>query len=561
MKHTAIVFAIFLLVLMSLLIVRWPFSQARVTESLETTFPAKVSYAKFHSTYFPHPGCVAEGVAFYWLGSKPDAPPIVTVQNFRVKGHYWDLLLRRGYISHILLKGFRVNVPPFGTEHERFNWRETPSHLRVGEINADGAVVTFARKGDEPPLIFDVHTARLTSVTRHQPFSYAITFQNPLPPGEIRARGEFGPWNSQDPGSTQISGVSSFWNGDLGVFHGIAGTLSSHDQYQGPLHRINTSGDIDIPNFSVTRSGHSVHLKSSFRAYVDGVKGDVFLERVSTQFLKTSVLAQGKIATPSGKHGKTAEIDVFVTEGRIQDVLRLFVSESTPPLRGVTSFRARVTIPPGKAPFLEKIARTGDLGIHDGEYTKPSTQEEVTSFSERARGIDPSDKKNQREEKDKHDGDINDVVPPAGTNDSKKGNDKPERHDSAGGSKEKAEDQKDDEYRIVSNLSGHVDLRHDIATFSDISFTVPGALAQMQGTYHLQTHVVNLHGTLKTDAEFSHMASGIKSVLLKPLNMFFKKKHAGAVIPAHLTGTYENPRPGIDLVSKSPPSHTGASEP
>jgi hypothetical protein len=103
---------------------------------------------------------------------------------------------------------------------------------------------------------------------------------------------------------------------------------------------------------------------------------------------------------------------------------------------------------------------------------------------------------------------------------------------------------------VISNLAGHVELRDGITTFTNTSFTVPGALARMQGTYNLQTEAVNLHGTLKTEAELSKMNSGIKSMLLKPFDIFFKKKHAGAVVPVHLVGTYKHPNAGLDIPPK-----------
>jgi hypothetical protein len=38
------------------------------------------------------------------------------------------------------------------------------------------------------------------------------------------------------------------------------------------------------------------------------------------------------------------------------------------------------------------------------------------------------------------------------------------------------------------------------------------------------------------ESDISHVTTGFKSVLLKPLAPFFKKKHAGAVIPIAVTG-------------------------
>jgi hypothetical protein len=72
----------------------------------------------------------------------------------------------------------------------------------------------------------------------------------------------------------------------------------------------------------------------------------------------------------------------------------------------------------------------------------------------------------------------------------------------------------------------------------------------MHGSYNLETEKIDLHGTLKTDAELSHLTNGVKSAMLKPLNIFFKRKHAGAVVPVRLVGTYHHPEPGLDLPVK-----------
>ena len=83
-------------------------------------------------------------------------------------------------------------------------------------------------------------------------------------------------------------------------------------------------------------------------------------------------------------------------------------------------------------------------------------------------------------------------------------------------------------------------LRNGVATFSRLSFAVPGATALMRGTYDLATQRVNLTGDLHMDTDVSRTTTGIKSLLLKPLIPFFKKKH-GSVVPLQITGTSENP--------------------
>jgi hypothetical protein len=74
---------------------------------------------------------------------------------------------------------------------------------------------------------------------------------------------------------------------------------------------------------------------------------------------------------------------------------------------------------------------------------------------------------------------------------------------------------------------------------------------RLHGTCNLESEAIDLHGTLKTDAELSRMSSGFKSVLLKPFDVFFQRKHAGAVVAAHIVGTYKDLQPGRDLPVKS----------
>ncbi len=188
----------------------------------------------------------------------------------------------------------------------------------------------------------------------------------------------------------------------------------------------------------------------------------------------------------------------------MQDVLRLFVREGRPPFNGISSFQAHVIIPPGKRPFVEKVRLIGDFGIEGGQFAKASRQKDIDTLSDKARGAKPD---------------------------------------------EQLEGQ--DPERVISNVAGRVELRDATATFLDSSFTIPGAFAQMHGAYNPQSEAIDLHGTLKTDAELSKMSSGFNSVLLKPCDVFFKRKRAGAVVPVHLIGTYKDPQPGLDLTVKS----------
>jgi hypothetical protein len=65
---------------------------------------------------------------------------------------------------------------------------------------------------------------------------------------------------------------------------------------------------------------------------------------------------------------------------------------------------------------------------------------------------------------------------------------------------------------------------------------IPGAGVDLSGTFNLRDGTVQMAGNLRMQANISHAATGFKSVLLKPLIPFFKKKQAGAVVPIAVTG-------------------------
>ena len=481
----------------------WPFSQRAVIDALQDDLHGTVAFRSFHKTFFPHPGCVAEGATLVREGFPSGSPPFATGDKLIVRAHYWDLLLRPGYLAHIEVAGLQVHVPPIGTMPPAAP-SQYPSTMRVGEVIANNSVLEIARKAGAA-LRFEIHALRLDSVSRKDGFGYDVAFLNATPPGEIESRGHFGPYNSDDPGQTPVSGTYKFEHAYLGVFGGINGVLTSHDHFQGTLAQIEMFGTVNIPDFQVQRAARSLPVDTRFHSFVNGLDGDVRLEHVESVIVKTKVLSRGGIEEHPNSHGKVTDLDLNVSNGRIQDVLRMFIKEPRSPIVGVISFRAQAKIPPEGRPFEQKVQLVGDFGIDDGQFTKTKTQKEVETLSERAQGKNTNDK-------------------------------------------EKEEEDDADAARVVSGLKGHVELKNGVATLTDISFTVPGATAYVHGTFNLLSEKLDFHGVLRTDANFSKVGGGgIKSFFLKPFDAIFKKKPKGAEIPIKMTGTYSHPEPGLEI--------------
>ena len=344
-------------------------------------------------------------------------------------------------------------------------------------------------------LKFEIHKLTLNSVADDRPMSFHAALLNPKPPGEIRTDGQFGPLQLQDADHTLVAGSYLFQHADLGVFSGIGGTLSSAGKFNGVLEHIEVEGSTDTPDFQVTRSGHAVHLKTQFHAMVNGLDGDVALQSVQAQFGRTSVVSQGEVAKKVGSVGKTVSLGGTEVQGRIQDWLRLLAKADPPALTGAMNFRTQVLVPTGNRDFIERVTLLGDFGIDAASFTSSTMQGNVDTLSQLAEG----GKEN------------------------------------------------DDPASVIENLKGHVVLKDAIATLSDLSFSVPGALAHVHGTYGLLTEQVNLHGTLQVDNKLSKGSKGMKSYLLKVVEPFLKKKNAGEIVPIKIGGTFSHVSYGLDV--------------
>jgi AsmA-like C-terminal region len=494
--------------------VNWPFTQAAVTKTLQDRFARDVKIRNFRKTYFP-PGCVAQGVEFLHRKRK-DLPPLITVQTLTIRASYSALLRIHQQVNDVHVYGLHVLIPPKSGERVNKVFPLTNStsgkNVDIGEISTDNAVLEFMPKepGQERFVLRIDHLA-LDHVSESDPVTFHARFKNTEPPGEILSDGQFGPWNDEDPGSTQVSGSYTYQHVKLGVFEGIAGNLSSQGKFAGLLSHIEADGEVDVPDFEVSRSGHPVHLASKFHALIDGTNGDTNLTRVESHFQKTTVITQGDIKGHAGGHGKTARLTFSVDQGRVEDLLWMFSHSSRPAENGNVRIHAKVELPPGPPSFLRRLRLEGDFGIGSGQFTSASVQIPVNRLAESARG-----EKKDREELD----------PTV----------------------------------ILSNLKGHFAAQGGIASLSNVSFTEPGTLAEIEGTYNLLDTGVKLRGVLHTSGKLADTTAGFKSLVLKALNPLVKKKNI-TVVPFEINGTSRNPAFSLDLAGKRTLSAKSPPEP
>ena len=485
---------------------KWPFSHAAIIQALQQQAGGEVQIGSFQQMYFPKPGCVAENVTFRHSGDRT-GQPYLTIPSLKIVGTYHGLLTR--HIAVVKADGLHITIAPTATASGPggapgpFNIGILMSGLSIGKIIADGAVIEFAPTAErKQPLIVRIPRLVVHDVADGKPLPFQATLQIPEPPIGLDVEGEFGPWQAGHGGESKTTGAYRLKSLDLGAFEDIGGIVTSTGNFDGTLQHVKLQGAADTPNFTVSTSGHRIHITSEFKATINGLNGDVNVDALRVHYGKTTIVGAGSVAGREGEDGKTATFDLSSNQARVQDLLWMFISESKPPMTGPIVFRAQATLPPGKKPFLNRVTLQGDFGISNGQYPDPDTQKNIDVLSARARG-----------EADK----IEDT-------------------------KDKLGNDSYDPGQVLSNVKGHVVLSNAVAHLTDVSFEVPGALAKLNGTYKLPGEQVDLNGYVRLDSELSKTTTGVKSVLLKVAEPFMKKgKHKASVVAIHIGGTYHNP--------------------
>jgi hypothetical protein len=101
--------------------------------------------------------------------------------------------------------------------------------------------------------------------------------------------------------------------------------------------------------------------------------------------------------------------------------------------------------------------------------------------------------------------------------------------------------------RVVSNLRGKFKLANAALTFSELTFAVPGSTVRLRGSYDLNSEEMNFTGDLLTDATLADMTSGLKSLLARMAQPFFRREGGGTRLPIRISGTRAKPQFGLDF--------------
>jgi AsmA-like C-terminal region len=470
----------------------------------ETHFKSTVQISDFRVlSLYPRVRVTVRGIVLRQEG-RSDVSPLIEIGRATFDASLLRILARRPVVESVWLEGLQIRIPPrlqgappLIPHLARNLPKEYP--VTIEDLRADGVLLQILpRDPSAPAREFVIHHLRLKELDRARPAAFDATLTNPVPKGEIRSNGLFGPWNADDPAETPVSGRYSFQNADLRSLKGLRGVLSSTGEFSGPLDYLSVDGQTDTPDFSLRTSNHPVALHTSFSAIVDGTNGNTILKDVLARFLASTLHVKGEVVHKTPKKGRTIVLDAVTDDARVEDLLRLAVDSDPPVMRGLARLHTRIEIGEGQGDLIERMRLSGQFDVGDAQFTSPRTTQKIEMLSLKGQG-------------------------------------KP--GESANGD-------------LVSEFKGEFRADQGVVTFSQLSFAVTGASVTLAGTYSLDTGDLDFRGKLRLQAKLSQTTSGVKSFFLKALDPFFEGREAGTVLPIKITGTRDQPLFGLDFHDK-----------
>jgi len=470
---------------------RW--LQGRIQLALREHYQAEVQLQNLHVTLLP--GFYATADNFVLPNrSAPGLPPLITVKHVTVRAALPELLRSPVHLSWVKLDGLVIQVPskrdhPPRPPAQKQGRQTHLSDFVIDKVDADGTELYILRKDPaREPMQFELRQLTLRGAGVGRPMNFTAELTNPTPPGLIETTGRFGPWVFDEPSATKVGGHYNFQHADLSVFNGISGILSSVGDYQGILHNIVVDGTTDVPDFKLDSGGEPVHLTTKFHATVDGTNGNTYLQPVKAHFLNSDVVTNGEVAGKPGQKGKTITLDVDMQHARVQDVLTL-AAKSEPMLTGKLKLKANLDLPPGPDRVLQRMRLAGKFDVSDARFASGRVAIAITALSRRGQGK-PDDTS------------ITDVA---------------------------------------ADFNGDFSLGNENLSFSKLEFAVPGAVAQVKGSYGLQSNKIDFVGDVRLNATVSQTMKGAMHWVLVPFDPIFMKHGAGTYLPVAVVGTREHP--------------------
>ena len=218
-----------------------PIVKKRIEETLRTRFDSRVELDSLNVSILHGLEVSGEGLRIYPPESVVAAgatQPLIGVEQFSFHAGLIGLFLEPMQVNKVQVTGLRINIPPKELRQQT-QTLETARRFKgkikiaVDEIVCDKSrLIIGTSKPNKDPKDFELSHIELHNVGPDAPWEYDAIVINAIPRGNIHATGTFGPWQTESPGDSSVTGHYTFEHADLNTIKGIGGTLSSTEAVQ-----------------------------------------------------------------------------------------------------------------------------------------------------------------------------------------------------------------------------------------------------------------------------------------------------------------------------------------
>jgi hypothetical protein len=479
-----------LIIAVALLAPHWPFSEHSIRRDLELGTSAAISFGKFHTTWFPHPGCIAQDVT---LRNAETGERIGTIQRMQIVGTYSSLIRKRKRL--LSFEADHVHVTASNNELPLHPSGAHSKEIELDEFVLRDAILDVVRSPNRK-LTFAAPQLIIKDLGYPKPGSFSVQVNVPLPEMTVESAGKFGPLVRGNIDSTPVSGYFRVGRGTLATFDALRGKILANGNFAGNFGAVDVNGEAASPDFALSKVDHALSLTTRFRAQVTIRNAEIKFRSLDAELGKTHILGAGAISPVQQDAPGFLNLDLTAPSGTVNDLLWLFSKAPEPGMIGPIRFHTIAALSRRPEHFLQEIQLNGKFVINNARFSSPATQTKLEKLSKRAEGHPDQ--------------------PPT--------------------------------YTPVSLLSGSVDLHGGVAYLSNVLFQVDGADANGGGTFDVEDKKVDLNGKLRMRAELGDTTKGFKGALLKLISPFYKKHGAGSDVPVSITGTSSHPKFAVHLM-------------
>jgi hypothetical protein len=467
--------------------------KARIVTQMSNDLASEVELESVQTSLLPRPRVVLQGLVVRHRGRR-DVPPLIQIGSLAINVSLTAWRSHR--LDHVHIEGLRVFIPPRDDNDHPPTTKSPAVEWSIDRLTATDTILSLGvREPGVLPRDFHIHQLTMSDVGMNGAMAFRAALTNPRPAGEIESTGTFGPWHKDQPSLTPLRATYTFSHADLGTFKGLGGILTSEGSFGGVLERIAVTGSTTTPDFRLSISGNAIPLTTRFDAVVDGTNGNTVLKRVDATLGQTRIVVSGAVIGARDVDGHLITLDANIPDGRLDDVLRVAVKGKTPPLTGGITLKTNIRLPPGDRDVVDKLQLEGTFRMTAARFTSFDIQRKLNELSKRGRG----------------------------------------KPDEPGGR------------NTVSAMAGSFTLKNDVMTLPKLTFGVPGAVIALAGRYNLRQETLDFSGTVRLQATVSQMVTGVKRVILKPIDPLFSRDGAGTVLPILIGGTRNAPAFKLDV--------------